>query len=115
VIVSLLLLAELERVLHRPKFRRSIQRVQIDALLSALAEEGIAAVDPEAQPGARSRGFTKLGAAADWTHPPLDKTWHMSHAQLMADDFPRLDRAHTVRKGELVETTPEVNREVAVA
>jgi hypothetical protein len=27
--------------------------------------------------------------------------------------FPRLDRAHTVRKGHLVETTPEVNREVA--
>jgi hypothetical protein len=24
----------------------------------------------------------------------------------------RLDRAHTVRKGQLVETTPEVNREV---
>jgi hypothetical protein len=37
----------------------------------------------------------------------------MSYAPLMADDFPRLDRAHTVRNGQLVETTPEVNREVA--
>jgi hypothetical protein len=31
----------------------------------------------------------------------------------MDNGFPRLDRAHTVRKGRLVETTPEVNREVA--
>jgi len=31
----------------------------------------------------------------------------------MNDGFPRLDRPHTVRKGRLVETTPEVNREVA--
>jgi hypothetical protein len=31
----------------------------------------------------------------------------------MGGSFPRLDRAHTVRKGHLVETTPEVNREVA--
>jgi hypothetical protein len=37
----------------------------------------------------------------------------MSYAQLMRDDFPHLDRAHTVRNGQLVETTPEVNREVA--
>jgi hypothetical protein len=37
----------------------------------------------------------------------------MSYAQFMADGFPRLDRAHTVRNGRLVETTPEVNREVA--
>ena len=37
----------------------------------------------------------------------------MSYAERMADGFPRLDRAHTVRKGQLVETTPEVNREVA--
>jgi hypothetical protein len=37
----------------------------------------------------------------------------MSYAQLMADEFPRLDRPHTVRNGQLVETTPEVNREVA--
>lgn len=52
VIVSPLLLAELERVLGRQKFRRSIPVVQVDALLSALAEEGVAAVDHEAQPGA---------------------------------------------------------------
>jgi putative PIN family toxin of toxin-antitoxin system len=45
-----LLLAELERVL---KFRRSIPVVQVDALLSALAEDGIAFADPQAQPGAR--------------------------------------------------------------
>jgi hypothetical protein len=31
----------------------------------------------------------------------------------MKRSFPKLDRAHTVRKGRLVETTPEVNREVA--
>lgn len=51
-IVSPLLLAELERVLRRPKFRRSIPAVQVDALLSALAEDGIAAADPEVQPAA---------------------------------------------------------------
>jgi putative PIN family toxin of toxin-antitoxin system len=51
VVISPLLLAELERVLRRPKFKRSIPAVQIDALLSALSEEGIAAVDPEAEPG----------------------------------------------------------------
>lgn len=37
----------------------------------------------------------------------------MSYAERMDDSFPRFDRAHTVRKGHLVETTPEVNREVA--
>ena len=37
----------------------------------------------------------------------------MSYAERMDGGFPRLDRAHTVRKGRLVETTPEVNREVA--
>ena len=37
----------------------------------------------------------------------------MSYAERMNGSFPRLDRAHTVRKGRLVETTPEVNREVA--
>jgi hypothetical protein len=31
----------------------------------------------------------------------------------MDDSFPKLDRAHTVCGGHLVETTPEVNREVA--
>jgi uncharacterized protein len=51
VIVSSLLLAELERVLRRRKFTKSIPAVQIDALLSSLSEEGIAATDPEAEPG----------------------------------------------------------------
>lgn len=37
----------------------------------------------------------------------------MSYAEHLDGSFPRLDRAHTVRKGRLVETTPEVNREVA--
>ncbi len=37
----------------------------------------------------------------------------MGYAQGMEKGFPRLDRAHTVSKGRLVETTPEVNREVA--
>lgn len=37
----------------------------------------------------------------------------MSYARNMENTFPKLDRAHTVRKGRLVETTPEVNREVA--
>jgi hypothetical protein len=37
----------------------------------------------------------------------------MSYAERMDGSFPKLDRAHTVRKGRLVETTPEVNREVA--
>jgi putative PIN family toxin of toxin-antitoxin system len=46
-----LLLAELERVLRRPKFKKSIPVTQIDALLSALSEEGVSAADPEAQPG----------------------------------------------------------------
>lgn len=37
----------------------------------------------------------------------------MSYAERMDRSFPKLDRPHTVRKGRLVETTPEVNREVA--
>jgi hypothetical protein len=37
----------------------------------------------------------------------------MSYAERMDRSFPKLDRPHTVRKGCLVETTPEVNREVA--
>ncbi len=37
----------------------------------------------------------------------------MSYAKGMDGSFPKLDRPHTVRKGRLVETTPEVNREVA--
>lgn len=49
VIVSPLLLAELERVLRRPKFKASIPAVQVDALLSALFEEGASAADPESR------------------------------------------------------------------
>jgi putative PIN family toxin of toxin-antitoxin system len=52
VAVSALLLAELERVLRRPKFEGSIPAVQVDALLSALSEEGIAVGDPDAPLGA---------------------------------------------------------------
>ncbi len=37
----------------------------------------------------------------------------MSYAECMDGSFPKLDRPHTVRNGQLVETTPEVNREVA--
>lgn len=37
----------------------------------------------------------------------------MSYAERMDGSFPKLDRPHTVRNGRLVETTPEVNREVA--
>jgi putative PIN family toxin of toxin-antitoxin system len=51
VIVSSLLLYELERVLRRPKFVASISTVQIDALLSALSEEGVVVADPDAQTG----------------------------------------------------------------
>lgn len=51
VIASPLLLAELERVLRRPKFKKSIPVIQIDALLSALSEEGVSATDPDVQPG----------------------------------------------------------------
>jgi putative PIN family toxin of toxin-antitoxin system len=52
VIVSPLLLIELERVLRRRKFKTSIPAVQVDALLSALAEEGVSATDPEVRPAA---------------------------------------------------------------
>jgi hypothetical protein len=37
----------------------------------------------------------------------------MSYAERMDRSFPKLDRPHTVRNGRLVETTPDVNREVA--
>jgi putative PIN family toxin of toxin-antitoxin system len=52
VIVSPLLLAELEHVLRRRKFSNSIPAVQVDALLSSLSEDGIEVADPHAQPGA---------------------------------------------------------------
>lgn len=52
VIVSPLLLAELEHVLRRRKFSTSISSVQVDALLNSLSEDGIAVADPQARPGA---------------------------------------------------------------
>jgi putative PIN family toxin of toxin-antitoxin system len=52
VVVSRLLLGELERVLRRAKFSASIPAVQVDALLSALSEDGITVTDPKALPGA---------------------------------------------------------------
>jgi uncharacterized protein len=65
VIVSPLLLGELESVLRRPKFRTSISTVQIDALLSALTEEGLEVADPDAQAGVTpDRGDDYLVALA---------------------------------------------------
>jgi putative PIN family toxin of toxin-antitoxin system len=51
VIVSGLLLGELGRVLRRPKFAASISAVQVDALLSALSEDGVSVSDPRAVSG----------------------------------------------------------------
>jgi uncharacterized protein len=51
VIVSPLLLAELERVLSRPKFAASIDKAQVDGLVSGLVEDGLLVEDPSADPG----------------------------------------------------------------
>jgi putative PIN family toxin of toxin-antitoxin system len=51
LVVSPLLLAELERVIRRPKFRRSIREAEITGLLSALAEDAELVADPPSQPG----------------------------------------------------------------
>jgi hypothetical protein len=52
-------------VLPPPEVQRSIPTVQIDALLSALAEEGVATVNPEAQVAAtRDQGDEYLVALA---------------------------------------------------
>jgi putative PIN family toxin of toxin-antitoxin system len=51
LIVSPKLLAELERVLRRPKFANSIDDVQITAILDALTEDGLLFPDPPPQPG----------------------------------------------------------------
>jgi hypothetical protein len=51
LIVSPLLLAELEKVLSRPKFHASIDRVHIDALLSGLVEDAVLIDDPPPRPG----------------------------------------------------------------
>ncbi len=51
LVVSPLLLAELERVLSRPKFHASIDRVHTDALLTGLIEDAVLIDDPPPQPG----------------------------------------------------------------
>lgn len=51
LVVSPLLLSELEQVIRRPKFRRSIREAEITGLLSALAEDAECVADPAAQPG----------------------------------------------------------------
>lgn len=51
LIVSPLVLAELERVLGRPKFSASIDAIHSEALLSGLIEDGVLIEDPPAQPG----------------------------------------------------------------
>lgn len=51
LVVSPMLLAELEKVLGRPKFHASIDRVHIDALLTGLAEDAVLVDDPSPQPG----------------------------------------------------------------
>ncbi len=50
LIVSPQLLTELERVLRRPKFRRSIGDAEITALLDALREDATMLPDPPAEP-----------------------------------------------------------------
>jgi len=51
LVVSPLLLAELETVLSRPKFHASIDRVHIDALLTGLIEDAVLVGDPPLRPG----------------------------------------------------------------
>jgi uncharacterized protein len=51
LIVSPLLLAEMENVLTRPKFQDSIDSVHVDALLAGLIEDAVLVDDPSRQPG----------------------------------------------------------------
>jgi putative PIN family toxin of toxin-antitoxin system len=51
LVVSPLLLAELERVMRRPKFRGSIEEAEITGLLDALIEDASVVRDPPADPG----------------------------------------------------------------
>ncbi|MGA8364459.1 MAG: putative toxin-antitoxin system toxin component, PIN family [Solirubrobacteraceae bacterium] len=51
LVVSPLLLAELEKVLSRPKFRTSIDKIQVDALLTGLVEDAVLVDDPPPQVG----------------------------------------------------------------
>jgi uncharacterized protein len=51
LVVSPLLLAELEKVLRRSKFHASIDTVHIDALLTGLIEDAVLVDDPSTQFG----------------------------------------------------------------
>jgi putative PIN family toxin of toxin-antitoxin system len=51
LVVSPLLLAELENVLSRPRFHASIDSVHTDALLTGLIEDAVLVDDPPPQPG----------------------------------------------------------------
>src|SRR4051794_18288153 len=51
LIVSRLLLGELERVLERPKFSGYVRPKEVAAYVTLLWEEAVVAVDPESQPG----------------------------------------------------------------
>lgn len=51
LVVSPLLLAELVKVLSRPKFHASIDTVHIDALLAGLVEDAVLVDDPSLWPG----------------------------------------------------------------
>ena len=54
LVVSPLLLAELEKVLSRPKFHTSIDKVHVEALLTGLVEDAVLVDDPPPQPGLTS-------------------------------------------------------------
>ncbi len=72
VIVSPLLLAELERVLRRPKFAGWISAAEIDGLLDALRDDATLHGDPSTEPGLtrdpKDDYLVALGLAseADW-------------------------------------------------
>lgn len=51
LVVSPLLLAELEEVVGRPKFHTSIDSAHVDALVSGLVEDAVLVGDPPPQPG----------------------------------------------------------------
>jgi putative PIN family toxin of toxin-antitoxin system len=54
LVVSPLLIAELEKVLSRPKFHTSIDKVHIEALLTGVVEDGVLVDDPSPRPGLTS-------------------------------------------------------------
>lgn len=51
LVVSPLLLEELERVLLRPKFRGYVTTGEVAAFVAAVAREAIVVADPEPEPG----------------------------------------------------------------